>query len=323
MTVNALRKIQLTHLAYVYYRHKDAVTARKFIEDFGFFEEKQAGKRTYYRGYGTEPFVVCIEEADEACWGGAAFAVATAEDLEYAAATLPAKCRPTAVYELTDAPGGGRGVTFYDPIDGFPFHLVYGQQRVEARDPMFPVIKVNYPVEKNRPVNRFQRFEKRPAPVHKLGHFGMCVTDFVRCYDFYSTHFNFFPSELVHDSAGVNKTVFFRLDRGEQQVDHHVFFLYEGPKCHVHHTSYETHDFDTQILGHDWLRDKGYRNCWGVGRHVMGSQIFDYWFDPSGFILEHYVDGDLLNMSEPTHHTLEKDAHLHVWGPEVPSTFMD
>ncbi len=46
---------------------------------------------------------------------------------------------------------------------------------------------------------------------------------------------------------------------------------------HVHHTSYETHDFDTQVLGHDWLRHKGYENCWGVGRHVMGSQIFDYW----------------------------------------------
>lgn len=45
----------------------------------------------------------------------------------------------------------------------------------------------------------------------------------------------------------------------------------------MHHTSYETHDFDTQVLGHDWLREKGYKNCWGVGRHVLGSQIFDYW----------------------------------------------
>ena len=45
----------------------------------------------------------------------------------------------------------------------------------------------------------------------------------------------------------------------------------------MHHTSYETHDFDTQVLGHDWLREKGYKNCWGVGRHGPGSQIFDYW----------------------------------------------
>jgi hypothetical protein len=28
---------------------------------------------------------------------------------------------------LTDAPGGGHCVTFKDPVDGFPFHLVHGQ----------------------------------------------------------------------------------------------------------------------------------------------------------------------------------------------------
>lgn len=72
-------------------------------------------------------------------------------------------------------------------------------------------------------------------------------------------------------------TVFFRLNRGDELVDHHCFFFFEGPKMHVHHSSFETHDFDAQVLGHDWLRGKGYTNCWGVGRHVMGSQIFDYW----------------------------------------------
>lgn len=50
----------------------------------------------------------------------------------------------------------------------------------------------------------------------------------------------------------------------------------------MHHSSFETHDFDTQVLGHDWLREKGYKNCWGVGRHVLGSQIFDYWYEYSG-----------------------------------------
>ncbi len=61
-----------------------------------------------------------------------------------------------------------------------------------------------------------------------------------------------------------------------------------GPKFHVHHSSFEVHDFDIQSLGHQWLRDKGYDLVWGVGRHVLGSQIFDYWWDRSGFVLEHY-----------------------------------
>lgn len=89
----------------------------------------------------------------------------------------------------------------------------------------------------------------------------------------------------------------------------------------MHHSSFETHDFDAQVLGHDWLRHKGYENCWGVGRHIMGSQIFDYWFDPSRFILEHYVDGDLLDRKYPTQRTKASPDGLHVWGELLFSFF--
>lgn len=51
-------------------------------------------------------------------------------------------------------------------------------------------------MQKNRPAGNFQRFEKRPAPVHKLGHFGVCVTNFAKSYEFYTSKFNFFPSDV-------------------------------------------------------------------------------------------------------------------------------
>ena len=35
-----------------------------------------------------------------------------------------------------------------------------------------------------------------------------------------------------------------------------------------------------------WLERKGYKIVWGVGRHLLGSQIFDYWWDTSGFMIE-------------------------------------
>jgi hypothetical protein len=41
-------------------------------------------------------------------------------------------------------------------------------------------------------------------------------------------------------------------------------------------------------------------------------------FDPSGFIMEHYVDGDLLDMREPTHRTKAAPDNLHVWGRLCP-----
>lgn len=40
-------------------------------------------------------------------------------------------------------------------------------------------------------------------------------------------------------------------------------------------------------------------------------------FDPAGFILEHYVDGDLLDMSEPIHKNPASPDNLHVWGELV------
>ena len=52
----------------------------------------------------------------------------------------------------------------------------------------------------------------------------------------------------------------------------------------------------------------------------MGSQIFDYWFDPSGFIMEHYVDGDLLDDGFETQRTEASPNNLHVWGEYFPSS---
>jgi hypothetical protein len=46
----------------------------------------------------------------------------------------------------------------------------------------------------------------------------------------------------------------------------------------------------------------------------MGSQIFDYWFDSSKFILEHYVDGDLCNDEQETIVSVASPDNLHVWG---------
>lgn len=108
----------------------------------------------------------------------------------------------------------------------------------------------------------------------------------------------------------------------------------------VHHSSFEVNDHDTQVIGHDWLSSKGWVNCWGVGRHVLGSQIFDYWsvpeaidvgiantdglprFDASGNIVEHYSDGDLVNQNTPVSKEPAGPQSLYVWGPNIPSSFM-
>lgn len=137
----AERKIQLARVAHVSYRYKNIAAARAFYEDFGFFEVARVGNRTYYRGYGTEPFVLCAEEGESDEFLGPGFVVESLADLEHASKTLP---DATEVYELEDVPGGGKCVTFKDPVDGWPFHLVFGQESVEASEPGFPELRFNY-----------------------------------------------------------------------------------------------------------------------------------------------------------------------------------
>lgn len=144
-----LRKIQLKRISHVYYTHASSSIAKQkeFLADFGLFEcasPSPSADKTYYRGYGIDPWVYCLSSGDEDKFGGAGFVVESLEDLEYAAKTLP---EATPIYDLKDSPGGGKGLTFKDPVDKFPMHLVWGQ---EERKPdsdeelSFPKIDFNF-----------------------------------------------------------------------------------------------------------------------------------------------------------------------------------
>ncbi|KAH7024518.1 Glyoxalase/Bleomycin resistance protein/Dihydroxybiphenyl dioxygenase [Microdochium trichocladiopsis] len=211
----------------------------------------------------------------------------------------------------------------------------------------------NTPFSKPRK-GKFQRFHPGPALVHKLGHFGYVFPDFDAELAWYTGNFNFVPSDVLHhwDFANIDVMAFMHLDhldhkdqqRQQQQQqpgagkgeiesaedeswwsDHHCFFLQRAEphvtKAFCHHTSFEVSDVDTQLVGHEYLASKGWHSVWGVGRHVLGSQIFDYWADPSGFKIEHYADGDLVGKGTPTKR--EVVGPFAVWGPEMPSDFGD
>jgi hypothetical protein len=178
MTVNITPRINLVRIAHVFYTYKDLNKAHEFLLDFGFQEVKRAGKDIYYRGTSSQPFVYCARHGEEDVFGGAAFVVESEADL-VAAQELPGA---TEIYELSDAPGGGRCVTFHDPIDDFPFHLVYGQTHW-ADEKALPQLDFNFvsyavihtcllpfllnivltipqPTVKHRPGNKAQRLEK-------------------------------------------------------------------------------------------------------------------------------------------------------------------
>lgn len=147
------KRIRLVRLAHVYYTHRDLAKASEFLKDFGFQECTQVASKTgqrtiFYHGTDTkQPFVYCAREGPEDAFGGAAFVVESREDLEYAAKTLPGA---TGIVDMDldegKIPGGGLRVTFTDPIDGFPFHLVWGQRGQEVtrdQEDRLPALQYN------------------------------------------------------------------------------------------------------------------------------------------------------------------------------------
>lgn len=318
--IDKSKQIKIIKVSHMRYQHPELEKITKFLKDFGMHIVKESDDKIWWRGYGPDQYVYYCRKGPEKKFLGGAFLVEGYEELEKAA-KIPGASQ---IEEMKDAPGGGYIVTVHDP-NGFPVNLIYGQEKTSRGEYPGKIIQ-NYEVEKPR-VRKFNRFTPGPAAVHKLGHFGYMVKDFDAQVDFYAHNFNLVPTDFlyVQEEGGKQKDVvtFMHVDRGEDPTDHHTLFFGTGEKAHVHHASFEVHDFDTQQLGHQWLAKENYTPVWGVGRHVLGSQIFDYWWDTTGNMVEHYADGDLVNQDTPIGWTPAEDESLAVWGPELPKWFLD
>ena len=80
-------------------------------------------------------------------------------------------------------------------------------------------------------------------------------------------------------------------------------------------------DYDAVHIGGQWMQEKGWNREWGIGRHLLGSQVFDYWRDPWGHMFEHYADGDLLTAASKPGNYPALPENLAQWGPPVTPTF--
>ena len=314
--------IKLLNTAFVRHSNVDYDKAKQFYLDFGLQIVRESQDEIFFRGYGSEPFVYHLKRAigNSSYFNGAAYVVDSHDELERAQ-SIPGASPISALA----APGGGKVVTLTDP-QGFKVHLVHGQTERTPDQLNLEKLTINYEDSKPRK-GAFQRFKPGPAPVYRWGHYGVTYdadkVSYEKMYNWYTQVIGFAPSDLVHRD-GKLITCFFHVDRKKEYADHHCFFFKPckpGQTPNVAHAAFEVHDFDIQQLGHNFLESRGYKPCWGIGRHVLGSQVFDYWFDTSAFMVEHYADGDLVNEDTEVSSVQAGPAALSVWGPPVPSVF--
>lgn len=302
--------IKVDDTAYILFQVPDLQRQQAFLEDFGMRLVRADANAIYMRGCGPQPYIYKAQKGPSAKFLGTGYVVNTLEALQALAAATGAPM--TAVEE----PGGGSRLRLHDP-DGFIVDVLFGRELqvpLPTRREPFPV---NTPDSKTR-VNVGQRPALEPCAVERYGHCVLMVSDFAASYQWYRRHLGVIATDVLCTGDGTPVLAFSRLDRGAIPADHHSVVLVQGAEAGYMHSAFEALDQDAIGQGQQFLKLKGWKHFWGMGRHILGSQIFDYWLDPHGHEVEHYADGDVFDDSYLTQYHLADRGGLWAWGDDVP-----
>jgi len=304
--------IRAQELVAIHLNRPDVVESCTYFEDFGLTVDRKTSDRAYLYGIKDNRHSVIINKGPSKYEGFSVLA-SSRNDLEILSKTL------NLPVEKNDPIRGGDKVTLRDP-DGFMVEVVWGLHPIKsasyAKNAMF-----NKATKKER-INTPALLEVKPTPVQKLGHTVNAVTRFHTSLEWYQNTLGLIVSDFqVVKDEPIPMMCFFRFDKGDTPTDHHSIAIVGGVEIKNEHTAFEVEDLDDVATGGEWLKRRGYSHLWGIGRHTLGSQIFDYWRDPEDHVFEHYTDGDLYDASQPTgYHYFTKNAQ-HQWGPSVPKDF--
>lgn len=301
--------VKIEDIAYVRFRAPDLAEMRRFLEEFGLHHAASSDGALFMRGAGPAPFLHATEKGEP---GFAAMGL-RADSL----ADLESLARGEGVsIEDSPYPGGGKLIRLTDP-DGHGVEVIAAQTPAEAL-PIAPETPHNNALARPR-LHATLRVAAGPAQVVRLGHCVLGVSDFRASEAWYKERFGFITSDEIEVAPGTAMGAFLRCDRGATPTDHHTLFLLQAPTGPgFNHAAFEVASMDDLMRGHAHLKNAKRQAAWGVGRHILGSQIFDYWKDPWGHELEHWTDGDLFTAADGSNKAGLKDLLAVQWGQPHP-----
>jgi catechol 2,3-dioxygenase-like lactoylglutathione lyase family enzyme len=300
-------------LVHLIFERSHPEPAVRFLQDFGLNVAHQTERALYFRAAAPSAYCYRVEKAARDRFVGFGLRVGSYAELE-AVAALPG----AGPIESSAHPGGGSVVVLRDP-SGFVIEVVFGQEPVEALPRRAP-LPLNLGGVRAR-INATQRPPVEPPEVLRLGHVVLEVARFQETCAWYTRTFGLIPSDVQVLPDGSPAVVFLRLDLGDTPADHHTLALAQGVVPTFSHAAFEVVDNDAVGMGQRVLRERGHRHAWGIGRHILGSQIFDYWHDHAGDKHEHYCDGDLFTADVPMGVHPVSRAAMSQWGQIMPASF--
>jgi catechol 2,3-dioxygenase-like lactoylglutathione lyase family enzyme len=294
----------------------DLDVAERFWGDFGLSPSAKTGEALYLRSASSAHHVLKLLRGSRGRLASLAFSVESDLDLRKLA-SLP----EASPIEAIDGPGGGRRVCLSAPA-GLKIDAVHGIAELaplEARS----ALPSNVTGEVARP-GLPVRLSPAPSEVLRLGHAAIETAQPAALILWLMRTLGMIVSDYQHLDADPSSTPivsFMRCDRGATLTDHHTVAVAVGPQTGLAHVAFEVRDVDEIGRGAAFLRAHGYRHAWGIGRHILGSQLFDYWRAPDGIVAEHYSDGDVFDASAPTGRLPFRGSTLAQWGEKPPRDF--
>ena len=314
-TRSAAPLLEACALVHLRHRRRDLAEALRFYTDFGLVLAERTDGALYLRAPGGGPICTIIEAGAHDELVGLAVEAKSVVDLERLAAATGG------LVEERGDPGGGLVVRLRDPA-GLAIEVVHGVAAAPPQEPPPPVPVNTYarPVRINAP----RPTTLGPAWLRRFGHVVLGRQELARNARWYMDTLGLIASDVeVLPELGLPIVAFLRFDRGLAPSDHHSLVVAAAPEDGYVHAAFESTDVDALGAGAEYLQHRGWVKSWGIGRHVLGSQLFCYHIDPSGFEVEHYCDGDMFDAQHPTGFHEGGLAGLYLWGPELPRHFVD
>jgi catechol 2,3-dioxygenase-like lactoylglutathione lyase family enzyme len=307
--------IKVTDLAYGRLRAPDLDVMEEFLTHFGLTRSARTPSALYMRGTDGRHHLHVTEKGDPR-FVGFAYHAATEDDL-----ARVAKAPGASAVEPIDEPGGGTRVRLREP-NGYQIEVVHG---IQTPGPIaVPEQPMNTGTEPLRRAGQLMRLRTSPSPIKRIGHGVFGTPKLEETVQWFRDTLGFVCSDDVYAGDRTNVIGSFnRCDRGDEYVDHHTLFCVHNERAGMNHMSFEVPDVDAVFKDHEYITRLGkYEHMWGVGRHLLGSQVYDYWCDPWGRVHERWADTDRLNGKSGSNLLSAQEAFVSQWGEDPPEKFL-
>ena len=251
--------IKVARLAHVGFRARDLGRQAEFYSArWGLDPVEEAPQDVFLRADGPDHHVLVLHAAEDTGLDHFAFEVAQQDDIERAADMVAAQGLEIVVPPTQDLePGVKKAIRFKDP-DGNVVELLAGVDQVH------------------------DQYGPRDVKPTVLNHVVLNTTNRQALEQFYGGMLGFKLSDNLADFM-----TFWRCNANHHSL---AFASPANARPGLNHAAFELRDWQELMRGVFLLGEHGVRRMWGPGRHLAGNNLFSYYFDPEGNVVEYTTE---------------------------------